>query len=354
MQRTHVSQSPPTIRRFIRAAPERQSVRIDATASDEARATGLHEVLVVWVMLGMLAVSILATYAHVPLASLYHVSRTGIAGGASRALVALNFPIAFIAIAVIGVTVARLFAVPDALSRRERITVGSLAAVATTLCLVAGFPGVVKQSDLDARPINVLPAIGVGIALALTVVAIRRTGLGVASRWTGGDALSILIAVAIVVLGLPWILADLGVYVADIPGIGGWFMSQERVTGSGMAAVHLGHHHGADGIAFALSALLLSRNLGALRTSRLRYPLTVYVALMFVYGLANATQDFWGEQLVKRGTTDSHFPSVLLPALTPAWGMMFAAVGLVTLGLLRANSLTFRKGYEEAGIRQAL
>ena len=337
MQRTHLRQSPLATRRVTWPAYGRRNAGIKEVASVEVWTTSLHEVLVVWVMLGMLVVATFVTYAHVPLISLYHVSRTGIAGGASRALVALNFPVAFIAIAVIGVTIARLFAVPDVLVRRERVAVGILAAVATTLCVVAVLPGVVKQSNLDARPINVLPALGVGIALALTIFAIRRTGLGEASRWTGGDALRILIAVAIVVLALPWVLADLGVYIADIPGIGGWFMSQERVTSSGLAAVHLGHHHGADGVLFALSALLLSRGLGALRTSRLHYPLTIYVALMFVYGLANAAQDFWGEQLVKRGTTGWHFPSVLQPALTPAWGLMLVAVGIVTFALLRTE-----------------
>lgn len=82
--------------------------------------------LVAWVTLGMLVVVTFVTYAHVPLTSLYHVSRTGIAGDASRALVALNFPVAFIASAVIGVTIARVFAVHDALGRHERIMVGIL------------------------------------------------------------------------------------------------------------------------------------------------------------------------------------------------------------------------------------
>jgi hypothetical protein len=281
--------------------------------------------------------SIFVTYTHVPLSSLYHVSHTGISGGASRTLVALNYPGAFIAIALLGFSMARLFDVSGALSHCEQIVAGGAAAVALTLCLVAGLPGVVSQGDLDAQPINVLPALGVALSLALTIFAIRRTGIGTSPGWSRIDLARIALAAAIVVLALPWVLADLGVYIGDVPGIGGWFMSKEQVTSSGLPAVHLGHHHGVDGVAFALSALLLSRELGALHTSRLRYPLTPYVALMFVYGLANAAQDFWGEQLVKRGTTGWEFPSVLQPAATPAWGLMLVAVGGLTFVLLRAE-----------------
>jgi hypothetical protein len=299
-----------------------------------AQIVPLHEVLAIWLLLGAVVLANFITYARFPVTSLYHVSHSGIAGGASRVLVILNFPIAFFAIALLGITVVRLFGTPGALAGRERAIVGVGAAVALLLCLVAGFPGVVRQSDLDARPINVVPALGVMTALSLTVFAVRRTGLGARVPRSRTDAVRVGIAVMIVVLALPWILADLGIYVADVPGIGGVFMSRELVTGDTLPAVHVGHHHGFDGALFALSALLLTRVVGCLRPSRLRYPLTTYVALMLVYGLTNAAQDFWGEQLVKRGTTDVDFHSVLLPALTPAWGLMLIAVALVTAALL--------------------
>jgi hypothetical protein len=216
--------------------------------------------------------------------------------------------------------------------------------VATVLCLIAGLPGVVDQSNMDAKWINALPATGVALILGITLFTVRRTGLGHRRRWLPLDGARAVIAAALIAISLPVILADVGVYVGDVPIVGQVFMSKElvdndgRATTGGLVAVHLGHHHGADGLAFAVTALLLTRGLGTLARSRLRIPLSAYIALMFVYGVTNAVQDFWGEQLVKRGTTGWHFPSVTQPTLTPAWGMMLAATVILTTSLLYVNS----------------
>ena len=44
-----------------------------------------------------------------------------------------------------------------------------------------------------------------------------------------------------------------------------------------------------------------------------------YLSLMLAYGLANALQDGWNEQLWKRGTVDTHVANVLRPDLTWGW-----------------------------------
>jgi hypothetical protein len=87
----------------------------------------------------------------------------------------------------------------------------------------------------------------------------------------------------------------------------------------GLHAVHLGHHHGLDGTLLALSALALSRVVGQLRPPALRIAVGLYVALMLVYGLANALQDFWLEQLVKRGTTSLELPTMTVPRVSWEW-----------------------------------
>jgi hypothetical protein len=173
----------------------------------EASPPRLHEVLAIWVALGAILVAVFVTYARVPPSDLYHVSGSGLTGGASRALVTLNYPISIIAIALLGVVVARLFAVPGALTRRGRAAVAIVAGLATALCLVTGFPGVVQQKDLDAKWINVVPAIGVLLALALTAYAVRRTGLGTFTPWSRGDPLRLVLP-----LGLLGLLAALGSY----------------------------------------------------------------------------------------------------------------------------------------------
>jgi hypothetical protein len=279
--------------------------------------------------------AILVTYARLPVSEFYHVGRDGLAGGAGRALVFLNFPVAFIAIALVGVTVARLFADPGATPTIQRRMLGMSAVLAVGLCLVAAGPGVVRQSDLDARPINVVPAVGVSLALLLTVATTRRLGIGARRPWSRGDALRLTVAGILIFFALPWLLADLGVYIADMPLIGSWFMSKEMLPGHTLRAVHLGHHHGLDGVLMALSALALTRVLGEVPRGWLRRALTGYVALLLVYGLTNAVQDFWGEQVVKRGWADVGFPSMLQPALTPAWGLLLVATAVTWVTLKR-------------------
>ena len=67
----------------------------------------------------------------------------------------VDFPVALAAIAVL----AMLY---------ERVTRRILVVVAALLCAVVIWPGVVRESNLDARPINALPALGVLLALVLT------------------------------------------------------------------------------------------------------------------------------------------------------------------------------------------
>jgi len=120
----------------------------------------LRELRAVWILAAAAAVAVFVTYWRLPAAETYNVSYSGIRGGASRVLVDLNFPDALIALAVLGV-------IAPFLSRRLRV----VAAVAALLSLVVVVPGVVKQSNLDARWINVVPALGVLLALALTPFA---------------------------------------------------------------------------------------------------------------------------------------------------------------------------------------
>ena len=107
-----------------------------------------------------------------------------------------------------------------------------------------------------------------------------------AATGSGSRSRSLLLLVA-----LPWLAAEAGFY---FPG--DFFFGEEvpAARDPGLAAVHLGFHHGTGGVLLALAALVLSRPAG----SRL---LRAYLSLMLAYGLANAVQDGWNEQLWKRG-----------------------------------------------------
>jgi hypothetical protein len=149
------------------------------------------------------------------------------------------------------------------------------------------------------------------------VAAARRDGISFVRRLRG-DRLRVVVGLLLLLLALPWLAAEIGSY---FPG--DVFMGEEMppVRDEGIAAVHLGFHHGMGGVLLALSALLLSRVPagGVLRA---------YLSLMLAYGLANALQDGWNEQLWKRGSVSWHAPSVLRPDLTVGWLAIAAAAAL--------------------------
>ena len=291
---------------------------------------GLAEVVAVWALYGLVAAAATATYARLPPDELYHVSESGLAGGLGRALVFVNFPMTLAALAVLAVVLDRLLAAPSG-TVPQRL-VGAAGALAVVLCAAVVVPGVVDQADLDAKPVNAVPALGVAIVLALTVLAARRGGVGSPARPDGWDAARIVAAIAIALASLPWVWAELGFYISDVPVLGRLFLADEprpEPGDPGLRAVHLGRHHGLDGALLALTALTLSRVIREMHRPQLRRALALLVAALLVYGLLNAAQDFWLEQVVKRGTTGERLPSFLRPDLSWAWVFMLAAAAAV-------------------------
>ena len=258
--------------------------------------------LLVWGLLALLAVGVLVTYSRLPPTQLYNVSRDGLEGGLSRLLVLTNYPIALASIGVVAVLL-------------ERGATRLLGAAAIALCAVTAWPGVVEQSDLDARPVNLVPAAGVGLAVALTALSRPRTRL--AERMPL-DRARIALSVALVIVSVPWLFAESGFFAPDP------IYADEVPPGETLAAVHLGSHHGTAGTVLALSALLLSR------VARTRASHAV-LALMFVYGVANAAQDFWLEQVVKRGWVDASLPSMIVPKPSVAWLVILGASAVLWL-----------------------
>ena len=289
----------------------------------DRRGPSLGEALATWALWALVLLAILVTYARLEPAELYHVSNVGLAGGLSRALIELNFPISLVAIAV---TLLSLAALP----RRA----WWLGAPAIVLCAVTAFPGVVDQDDLDARWVNAVPAVGVALTLALTIAAARRAGTGLAARLRF-DGLRVVIAVLVGLVSIPWLAALLGVYLPE----GIFIMEQPGLEpdGTTIAAVHLGQHHGLVGALLVVSGLLLSRP--RLPTGRLRLVTRLYVALAIGYGAVNMTQDAWNEQLVKRGTVEERIPSALHPTLQPVWLVVVALAAVTAVVLARETAI---------------
>jgi hypothetical protein len=282
------------------------------------RRGGQGEAIIAWAAWLALLGVVVVTYARLPLADLYRVSHGGLAGGLGRGVVLSNYPIALVAIALV------LLAV-DALS----VSAWWIAAPAIALC--AATVVTVDPGDLDVRPVNVVPAAGVLLAVALTIAAARRCGIGIVPRLPG-DPVRIVVAVIVAVLSLPWIAADLGFHLPGSVFLAGRIVTEGVET---LPAVHLGHHHGMDGALLFLTAVLLSRARPTGR--RVRVALTAYLGLMAAYGLMNASEDFWHEQVAKRGWVHARLPAAQVPSVSWVW--------LVIMGLAAVMYAVF--SYEQ-------
>ena len=268
-----------------------------------------------WAVLALIVldgVAVIATYSRFPAAELYEVHHSGIAAGFGRELVALNFPFALIGIALVGLAWPRLHG-----------GLRVLGVVAIALCAVVYFA--VDQSNLDAKPLNAVPAIGLALAVAL----VFAVGLSPEPRTTRGDPVRIGLAAVLVFFAAPVIAAELGFFLDGVPLLGWFFETGRLASQPGVAglhhAVHHGQHHGWEATMLSLSALALSR----LPRPRV---LDAYLSLMLAYGVANLVNDDWLEQVVKRGWTSHEMPSVLVPAAN--WGWAAVLVGAAAIWLL--------------------
>lgn len=293
---------------------------------------GLTEALVVWALGALIALATFVTYARLPAEELYNTSGGGVEAGASRVVVFLGYPFSIAAIPLAWIAAARI----------GTRSAGLAAVVAAVLCATIGVPGVIDQRDLDAKPVNALAAIGVAIALCLTAIAVVRRGVGSVRPLGQSDLFRAVLVGILVIAGLPWIFAELGFYISDVAVLGDIFLAEEITPSPGgepsLHAVHLGRHHGMDGVLVAIAALLLSRVVSDIASRTQRAGLTAYLSLMLIYGLANALQDFWLEQLVKRGTTSVVIPSLIRPDLSWAWAAMLLAALLVCFAALARTS----------------
>jgi hypothetical protein len=281
---------------------------------------GLREAIVVWIIWGVVAATVFVTYARLPSSDFYNVTGSGVTGGAARVLVLAGWPIALTAVAVLAVATDRLLAQPLAPTTRRAVIAAAI--VSLVLCATIAYPGVIQQSDLDAKPANALAAIGVGLAVALTLAGAGRGRARATAPRTRGDRIAMGIAIVYALAAVPWILANVGVYAGDVPGAREIYMSKKVLPEPGhphLHAVHLGNHEGLDGWLLAVTALLLRPALAGMRPTRLRRVLGGYLALLLAYGVFVSANDGWNEQIVKRGWTSQGLPSVITPALSWGW-----------------------------------
>src|SRR5947208_2973541 len=283
-----------------------------------------HAVVVVWAMFAAVMAAIVVTYSRIPPEQLYNVTGNGfVYGGLSRALVYVNFPVGLAAMAM-------LLVLADRMSTERR-----LAAVAALVLWIPIFSSrVLSESQLDATWRNAIPAAGVAVAAFLTL-----TTPAFLPERVRGDRVRLAVGVALALVALPWIAAELGFAFTDVPGLGQIFQTQELRWQPGPyvvhPAVHYGDHHGLEGTLLVVTALLLSRMLGAIRSTRLHAASGFVCALLIAYGLGNVANDFWLEQVVKRYWTTTLLPNVLQPRLNVGWLAILAGAMVLWLVAFR-------------------
>lgn len=295
---------------------------------------GLSGVLALWAMWIVVAAATWATTARIPVSELYGFHGEGVLPAVGRVVVLLGWPISLAAIPMMAVALERFLARPH--SQRSARVVAAAAIVSIVLCATVAWPGAQQGSHLDAKYINAPAALGVAIALGLTLYVLATCGRGDPPLRTRMDVVWVVVFAAILLLSIPWLLANLGYYAGDVAGLRRVFMSEQIVPEPGhphLRAVHLGNHEGIDGVLIAVTAAVLMRSLSQMVASVRRTILTAYLPLLFAYGLGVALADGWHEQIVKRGWTAWRVPSVLHPAASWTWLVVLAAALLVWLAL---------------------
>lgn len=291
--------------------------------------------VVLWLLLATVAVEIFVTYTRVPAAELYYVSGSGAGLAVQQVLLFVGFPVGLVAVFIAGVALDRVS------PRGALLVVAGMAGLAITALAGTG----VDEVDAEIRAVSVLSVSGVAIALALCVLAARQGGLESLSRLPG-DRVRAAIAIGIGLISIPWLLADLGFAVDQVPGLRDIFISESARPDPGkplpFSAVHDGHHHGMDGVLVAWSALLASRLLPELTSRRLRGLLGPYLALLLVFGLANALQDFWTEQVVKRGLASFELPRFTVISADVKWLILLLVAAGAYVTVLRPGALLAR------------
>jgi hypothetical protein len=306
---------------------------------------GLREALTVWAIWSVVAVTVWVTYARLPASDFYNVTGTGVRSGAARVLVLVGWPISLAVLALLAVAADRLLALPLAAAGRRAVV--AVATVSALLCATIAWPGVIQQSNLDAKPANALAAIGAGLAAALTAAALGRAGAGTPAPRSRGDRIALAIAAVYALAAIPWILANLGIYAGDVPGASAVFMSKKIIPEAGhphLHAVHLGNHEGLDGWLLVVSALLLRPVLARMRPTRLRPVLGGYLAVLLAYGVLVTANDGWNEQVVKRGWTSFGIPDVITPAASAGWAILLVAAAVLYVTAFRVTPRPPRAG----------
>ena len=281
------------------------------------------DALVLWCLFLAIAVAAMVTYARLPARELYHVRNPGIDTGIRRGLAFAGFPAAPVAITVVWLLAEHL--------TRRVVTV--VAVAATVLASSVFWPGAVDEADPDSRPVSVLALIAVVAVIGLCIGVARSAGLRRPRLRLRRERVRLLVFGLVLLVAIPWLAALIGVSLDHVPVLNSIYLSDSFIDQPGVSgvhpAVHAGLHHGLCGALLVTSSVWLSRHLHRMSNPTHRRILAGYLSLLIAYGGANALQDFWLEQIVKRDLVGWQFPYMLQPRASWAFLGILAGAALI-------------------------
>lgn len=119
-------------------------------------------------------------------------------------------------------------------------------------------------------------------------------------------------------ISLPWIFAYFNIPIIDVPILNHIFL-----------AVHLGEHHGLSGFRYVLPLLLLYFSFRWFKDLGFRSAVVLSTSPFFAYRLYLLVQDFWFEQIVKRGWINLKLPDPTQVNVMPATYSIGAVIGVL-------------------------
>ena len=123
------------------------------------------------------------------------------------------------------------------------------------------------------------------------------------------DYIRIAILGVAIFFGLPWIFAIHGIFISDIPGLNAIFMGAQIGIGGNnpfdfiYPSVHLGNHHGFGGLVYIIYTTLFSILVFQMENIRIKQFSIFAIGSLFSYGLIGYLEDYFHEQIIKRGLT---------------------------------------------------
>ncbi|MHA1301723.1 MAG: hypothetical protein ACTSO9_20070, partial [Candidatus Helarchaeota archaeon] len=149
------------------------------------------------------------------------------------------------------------------------------------------------------------------ISSILILIDNRESGLGIDRPWQNTDYTRIILLGITIFFGLPWLFAIHGIFISNIPGLNLIFLgAQPGVGGTNIfdfiyPSVHLGSHHGLGGLLYIVFATLYSILVFRMKNPNIKNFSIFALGVLAAYGVIGYLEDFFHEQVIKRGITPS-------------------------------------------------